>query len=292
MDIELKRLEQVLVVARTGSFSRAAEELHITQPALSRSIGVLEERYGLRIFERGRGGAVLTAVGRQVAREAESVLRSARAADHNLRLFSAGESGRIAVGMGPLIASLALPIVGLRCLRERPKLAVQVVTRPPTLLYRELMEDGIELLFCSARQLDGFPDIEETALGEIAISTIVRAGHPLAATGRATPEEIAGYPLLTGAEVQSALPLRDSGSFICDNYEVLRQMTLASDGIWISSNRLVEKELAQGNLVPLQRIDSTLPERVPVYMVSRTGEQLSPAAAALRDYVQGYLSAG
>ena len=63
MDVDLAKLNQLLVIARTGSFSRAAEELRITQPALSRSVAGLEQRFGFRIFERGRGGATPTTVG-------------------------------------------------------------------------------------------------------------------------------------------------------------------------------------------------------------------------------------
>ncbi len=290
MDIELKRLQHILAVARAGSFSRAAEELHITQPALSRSIGILEERYGLRIFERGRGGASLTGVGKQVVKEAEGLLQSARAADHNLRLYSRGEAGRLSVGMGPLIASLALPSIGLRCLQERPGLAVQVVARPAYLLYDDLIEDRIEILFCSARQLADRSGIEEENLGTVSIGAIVRAGHPLAARREVTPQDLAGFALLSGAEASSMAARGHPGGFVCDNYEVLRQLVMQSDAVLLSSPALVSRELEAGSLVALQRVDSDVPAQVEVYMVSRSGETLSPAGAAIRDYVREYLA--
>lgn len=290
MEIELKRLQQVLAVARTGSFSRGAEALHITQPALSRSIGILEDRYGFRVFERGRGGATLTSVGKQVVKEAETLLRSARASDHNLRLFSQGDAGRIAVGMGPLIASLALSSIGLRCLRERPELQVQVVTRPADLLYEELSEDRIELLFCSARQLGDKPDLTEEVLGEIEITAIVRAEHELAQGRKVTPGDLSRFPLLSGAEAGSMLTHGQPGGFICDNYEVLRQMVLQSEGVLLASPGLVSSDLASGRLVSLRRIDNNIPDKVPVYMVSRRGETLSPAGGAVRDYLREHLA--
>ncbi len=291
MDIELKRLQQVMVVARTGSFSSAAEELHITQPALSRSINTLEERYGIRIFERGRGGATLTSVGRQVVEEAATLLQGARAVDHNLRLFSSGEAGHIALGMGPLIASLVLPELGLRCLRERPQLEVRVVTRPAAELYLELVEGNIEMLFCSAHQLADKTDIEEAVVGEIEIAALVRAGHPLASLAEVSKDDVSLYPLLTGAEVHSAGPRRNRGGLICDNYEILRRMVVEADAVWLSSPQLVAADLAGGALVALNRVGDSVPDRVSVYMVTRRGERLSPAADALHGYIREHFRA-
>ena len=61
MSVSLGRLQQLITVARCGSFSRAAEELNVSQPALSRSIAALERRYGVQIFNRigGTVGLVL-----------------------------------------------------------------------------------------------------------------------------------------------------------------------------------------------------------------------------------------
>lgn len=58
--MEMTRLRHILAVARTRSFSRAAEEEGITQPALSRSIAAFEQRHGVTLFDRGRGGVHVT----------------------------------------------------------------------------------------------------------------------------------------------------------------------------------------------------------------------------------------
>ena len=153
MEMDLKRLQQVMTVARLGSFSRAAEELHITQPALSRSIATLEARYGIRIFERGRGGAVLTEVGKLAVAEADALLRDARSLEHNFRLYGTGEGGRIAFGMGPLIAGMVLPELSVHFIRERPRLKLISVVQAAGALYGALMDDRIEILFCAGGQL-------------------------------------------------------------------------------------------------------------------------------------------
>jgi hypothetical protein len=66
MDLSLGKLQQLITVARCGSFSRAAEELPMTQPALSRSIAAIERRYGFAIFNRIGHGVEPTAAAAQV----------------------------------------------------------------------------------------------------------------------------------------------------------------------------------------------------------------------------------
>lgn len=92
MDIDLKKLKQVIIVARLGSVSAAAAEMHITQPALSRNISYIEQRYGVKIFERGRHGAALTPTGEIIIREAEELLRRAETFQHNIKGYGAGTS--------------------------------------------------------------------------------------------------------------------------------------------------------------------------------------------------------
>jgi len=84
MLFDLVRLRHVVALASQRSFTRAAEQLHISQPALSRSISEFERRADVRLFERNRGGIELTAVGRQVVAQAEDLLRSAEAIDLNV----------------------------------------------------------------------------------------------------------------------------------------------------------------------------------------------------------------
>ncbi len=290
MDIDLKRLEQVLTVARTGSISEAAQELHITQPALSRSIAALEDRYSIRIFERDRAGARLTEVGKLVVEEAGQLLRQARAVDHNFKLYRSGEAGRFACGLGPLLGSLILPSLAQRFLRERPGLQLQAVTKSAEVLYQELQDDQIEILFCGGGQLDDRPDVVRESVGHCDITAIVRTDHPLARRRRLALEELSGYPVLSGVEM--AMMQRDAtrGAFVCDNYHILRDITLDSDAVWISSPQFVVEELREGRLKALPLAGDGVPGRVEICMVYRQATRLSPVAEAVRDHVRNFLA--
>src|SRR5689334_16184028 len=98
MEVDLTRLRHIVAIADTGSFSRAAEEVRITQPALSRSIATFEQRHGVRLFHRGRGGVSVTPAGALVIEQARTMLAAAGDLERSLRLFGKGEAGRVAFG--------------------------------------------------------------------------------------------------------------------------------------------------------------------------------------------------
>ncbi|HEX7858348.1 MAG TPA: LysR family transcriptional regulator, partial [Sphingobium sp.] len=147
MDLSFGKLQQLVSVARAGSFSRAAAELNLSQPALSRSIAAIEDRYGFRIFNRLGHGVQLTAAGAQVIADAEPLLRSMSAFDHNLRLFGAGQTGSLHIGMSPLLASEVLMHLARDFFLPGSSAQLRVMVRPGVDLLEALRDDAIELFF-------------------------------------------------------------------------------------------------------------------------------------------------
>src|SRR5689334_6832497 len=109
--MDLRSLRHVAVLARQLSFTKAAQELGISQSALSRSIQATEQRVKLRLFDRDRGGVHLTAVGREVAERAAALLREADDLDRLLDRAAGGAEGEASFGMAPLPAAALLPAV-------------------------------------------------------------------------------------------------------------------------------------------------------------------------------------
>ncbi|MDT9106063.1 hypothetical protein RSW49_24315, partial [Escherichia coli] len=79
-----------------------------------------EVRYGVRLFDRSRSGVMPTAIGRQIIDQARDLVGLASGMDRDLRLLARGEAGEVAIGFGPLIASLLLPDLGAYVQRTRP----------------------------------------------------------------------------------------------------------------------------------------------------------------------------
>jgi DNA-binding transcriptional LysR family regulator len=294
MDVDLAKLNQLLVIARTGSFSRAAEELNLTQPALSRSVAGLEQRFGFRIFERGRGGASPTVVGALVLADAEALLRDARALGQNLHLYARGEAGKAAFGMGPLIASLALHRLSVQMMAARPRLQMSGWVKSADVLLRELLDGAIEMMFCATEQIAPAAEIAVQPLGVIRLGLIARAGHPLADKASLTLSDVVAYPVAHSAHSQAEVfhaeaRFERTGALFCDNYEILRRVVLDTDAVWMSSPQMVLDDIAAGRLVELDVSDQP-PRRSEVGVVRLRGRASSPAARAITAQVAEILA--
>jgi DNA-binding transcriptional LysR family regulator len=101
----------VLAVAREGTFGRAAKKLHITQPALTRKIGVIERQVGAKLFIRGHHNVELTEAGRLFVPEAEASVSHAQRAFELARQQAQSESGPLRLGVAPYVHSDLLPML-------------------------------------------------------------------------------------------------------------------------------------------------------------------------------------
>ncbi|WP_378943777.1 LysR substrate-binding domain-containing protein [Paracoccus sp. R86501] len=116
MNITFRQLRYFLALSRSGNFTRAAEAIHVTQPALSMQIRALEDEIGARLVERTPQGVVMTPQGRALAGHAEQVMAAMTDLETGLR--QPGQGGRLMLGMIPTVAPYLLPEV-LPILRAR-----------------------------------------------------------------------------------------------------------------------------------------------------------------------------
>ncbi|MGH9186521.1 MAG: LysR family transcriptional regulator [Acidimicrobiales bacterium] len=107
--MERADLELVVAVARTGSLTAAARQLHVAQPALSRRLAGLERAVGAELFRRGRHGATPTAIGRTLVDRAGTALEAIRRAEQDTVDAAAGRAGRLCVGTTPTLGAELLP---------------------------------------------------------------------------------------------------------------------------------------------------------------------------------------
>ena len=285
MEFDLTRLRHITTIYRLRSFSRAAEELNITQPALSRSVATFEQRCGLRIFDRGRGGAVPTAVGEAVIHEMERLLRSARDLKNNLRLYRDGEVGRIAFGIGPLAASLILPRLSQQLLRDRPGVHLVSSIKPAEQLLEQLLDDDIEMIFANSWKLDSSPEVEVASIGSIPMAIFVRTGHPLAGRKNVRLEELQAYPAASAVEQAIEGLSASSGGIVCDNYHILKDAVLGTDCTWLAAPSLLTEDMQAGRLCQLELTD--LPAlHNDLALIRRRGRAMSPVAKAVIERVR------
>ena len=109
MAVEATQIANLLAIARYGSFTRAAAEKGMSQPALSNSIALLEQRLGVKVLERSRRGSALTAFGEILVRRAEGVQSLLADAEAEVRSHAAGISGPLRIGATPSVLVSLLP---------------------------------------------------------------------------------------------------------------------------------------------------------------------------------------
>lgn len=287
--MDLTRLRHIVAVARHRSFSRAAEEEGITQPALSRSIAAFEQRHAITLFDRGRGGVHPTGAGLHVIDQATRLLAAAGDLERSLKRYPGGEAGRIAFGLGPLLASLFLPRLSGTLLRAYPGLQIYTLTRTPDQLVAELMGDRIEMILGNNWNLGRVPGTELERLGKLKIAAMVRAGHPLAGAGTVTLADLEEHPVASAVELPSGT-VGVAGSFVCDNFHVLRDAVLASDCTWMSSPAFLAEDLRAGRIVQLD-VSDLAQAQSEVCLVFKRGRTRSPAAVAVVEAVRRMIAA-
>src|SRR4051794_35572525 len=119
-----RRLLYFLAVAREGSFSRAAEALHVAQPAVSRQVALLEAELGVRLLDRSPAGVVVTEAGRRLAERGGALERDALTLRDELAAFGDGSRGSLALGYSTSLGYGTAPVLieGLR--RRLPEVDV------------------------------------------------------------------------------------------------------------------------------------------------------------------------
>ncbi|MFF7331710.1 LysR family transcriptional regulator [Streptomyces sp. NPDC090306] len=185
-DLELRLVRYFTVVAAHQNFGRAAAELHVAQPALSRQIQRLEKYLGARLLDRTPRGTRLTPAGRTFLPRAQAVLHAAHQAE--LAVREQAETERIAIGY---VEDLVITTAVRELRRRHPD--AEIATR--YLSCRDvgaLSDKRVDALIARAPLPFAADDVVTTPLYEEPRMLAVPHGHPLAGRTSVTVEELAG----------------------------------------------------------------------------------------------------
>ncbi len=179
--LDTGRLRHLAAVVRERSFSKAAEALSISQPALSKSIRGLERSLGVRLLDRGRFGASPTTFGLALVRHADAIAAELRSATLEVKALREAKIGHAFVGCGPSEATRLLPLALSRLRASAPGLSVTVLYGLNEALLPMVRHGEVEFAISSVPNRSTHQDIRYIRLHEDSAAVIVRAGHPLLA---------------------------------------------------------------------------------------------------------------
>jgi DNA-binding transcriptional LysR family regulator len=190
--IDSRQLRAFLAVVRQKNFTNAAETLNVTQPALSRSVQLLEERLGVRLIERTPKSFKLTRFGHAVFDRAMAIERHSNQIIAEINALRTGAEGQISLGVGPSSNSVLAPAI-TAFQKTRPTLKLRVLVNSMEKNFQALLDGNLDVI-CTALN---FPDHQRLVTEEfVKVENIILASadHELAGPAKARISDLVTYP--------------------------------------------------------------------------------------------------
>ena len=288
--MDLRKWRHAVGVADNGSFTVAATRLHISQPALSRSIQALERELGLTLFERNAAGVVPSSAGQPILEQARALLGQASALQQSVREMVSGDAGEVRIGVGPMFTALLdelLPDLW----QSTPLASVQAHILPVERLVVGLLRGELDFLIADGRAAQGQPAIAVEPLGEAPVGYFVRPEHPLAHRAGLQISDLAEFPRvapnLPEVTFERDPDIRSSsqalaGQLNCERLDLLVRIAFDSDAILLAMAPMIDDALISGKLVRLD-IPDLAQWCANVVLARSASARLSPIARRYAD---------
>jgi DNA-binding transcriptional LysR family regulator len=209
MTATLRQVRAFLAVARHNSFTRAAAELHVSQPALTVQIRQLESAVGLRLFDRNTRTVEITRAGRELATKLERLQDEFDAVLDETREIAHGLRGVIRLACLQSFASTLLPAAVSQFYRDHPKIGFSVKDASGSRTVELVRNGEVDFGVADMSTADD-AQLDVTPLVEAHLHALLPSGHPLERARRLTLARLAEHPLVMMDRETSARRLVDA----------------------------------------------------------------------------------
>jgi LysR family transcriptional regulator, pca operon transcriptional activator len=259
--VKYRHLQCFLAVAEQRSVGKAALALSVTQPAVSKTIGELEDVLGVTLFERRGRGVAPTKYGEVFLRFAGASITALRQGIDSVSQARNQAGVTIKVGALPTVSSTVMPLAVQRFKAENIVTTVEVVTGGNAVLLSELRTGGLDLVVGRLADPERMTGLSFEHLYSERVAFIVRPDHPLRKAAPFKFGAIAHYPVLVPTEGSIIRPMverlliANGIAALPDTIETVsmafgRQYTL-TDAVWIISRGVVAQDITDGILAEL-----------------------------------------
>ena len=257
--LDSRQLRAFAVLARTGSFTQAARELHLTQSAISHAIKALEEDVGCLLLDRIGKKATLTQAGEQLLMSAERILSEMESARQELKQLGRWGTGRLRLGAPAAACQYLLPAVFREFRESFPACTISIEAGDTPEIVEMLYARRIDLALVLEPR--GEPQIEFRHLFTDELQFIVSQLHPWARACNVDETEISRQSYIlyektsyTSQMIQNYFQSRDLALFTfmeLGSMEAIKELVKLNLGVSILAPWVVEKELGEKSLVAL-----------------------------------------
>lgn len=291
INFNLNDLQAFRAVAELSGFRKAADALHVSQPALSRRIEKLEEALGVRLLDRTKRRVSLTSVGRDFDRKVQQLLDDLDQTLLGIRGVAATRMGEVTVACVPSAAYYFLPKVISRYHERFPKVRVKVFDASANEVLRAVSEGEADfgLNFVGGQE----PAIEFSPLIEERFVAACRRDHPLAGKRRVSWTELAQYDYISVSKAsgnrllldQALLNLPGRPQSIYETQHVTTMLGLVEAGLGVAAVPSIAMPGADHPLlVSVPLVDPVVTRKVG--LIHRKGRSMSPAANQLYGFFE------
>lgn len=240
MDLNLRHVRAFLAVADLASFTRAAEKLHLSQPALTVQIRKLEQALDTRLLDRSTREVALTHAGRDLLPALQRALEDVDAIRANARQLNAGKRGVVRIAALPSLAAGLLPNAILDCRRDNPELRFVVKDAIATQVSELVLREEVDLGLTGGEGLDAHLECLHESHDELCL--VFPRGHPIGERRRIGVAELAELPLVLTAPGTSVRALvdaafRDAGQPLrvaCETTYMMTAVAMVRAGLGLS----------------------------------------------------------
>jgi len=285
LPISLRQMEVFRAVATTLSFSMAARQVHLSQPALSAAIRKLEHQLDASLFDRSTRHVTLTPVGSELLSAVESVFGNIEAAMGGVADFVAGRRGRLSVAATPSLAAAFLPEVVAAFETRHPGIGLQLHDVLSDHAIAMVREGRADLALAPRSPAD--EGLAQRALFKDSLMLLCRSDHPLAAARSTTwrtvlPHRLIGLKGNSSVRQLIEAAYIEQGSTLRPAFEVENASTLigfVANGLGVGVLPLSLLPLVRVGQVTYRRITKPELHRT-VCVITARGRALSPSAQA------------
>ncbi|MFT4434110.1 LysR family transcriptional regulator [Caballeronia sp. 15715] len=252
-EINSRRLAHLVALAEEGRFARAAERVHLSQPALSRSIQALEDEFDIKLFDRAARGVATTAAGRMLVERARRVLFETRCLFRDVELIRSDALGEVKIGLGPYAAAILFPDLLVEFARRFPAIKVSVQIDEASVLMQNLRAEAADFVVVDRREMPAAPDVTTHRLISHDGGWFVRPDHPLLARATVPLAALKDYPMvsvplsafmedalrrLLKFRAHEAVPVQ----LKCNDIAVLKDVVARSDAVMFCTASVLQRD--------------------------------------------------
>ncbi|MFX1299291.1 MAG: selenium metabolism-associated LysR family transcriptional regulator [Promethearchaeota archaeon] len=283
MTLNLHFLETFTKIVEFGSFSKTAQNLNISQSAISQQIDVLEKYFAVKLFERSIKGVILTEEGKILLKHAKNIKGSIEIAKMEIARSLGEIRGTLRISSSTIPGEHILPKFTIKFLQSHPNVNFRIEVNDSDISLAKLVEEKVDL--AAVGSLEEGEEFESLQLAEEELVLAVPIDHQLAQKNIVDPKEILRYSYISrektsGTRKESEKILRKAG-ISPDDLQIIGELnttesilTAVSEGLGISLiSSIAASKMEKTGLIKCLQLPNSISSRRKLYLVKRKVEK-------------------